>query len=359
MSMKVLIISDAWHPQVNGVVRTYEHLCKELEDMGHKVKVIGPANFPVTIAIPFYREIKLAIFPQKRLEQMIEDFSPDKIHIATEGPLGWGGRKYCLKNNIKYTSCYHTQFPDYIAKRFAWLLPPLYNIIYNYSIKQIRKFHQTSSNIMVATKSLENQLLQWGFTAPIKQLSRGVDFNIFYPEKSSITKKNPLNNKDIFKNIKKPIALYVGRLAIEKNIEAFLDMDWEGSKIIVGEGPLKTNLEKKYTNAIFVGKKTGIELASYYRFADIFVFPSKTDTFGMVIIEALACGLPVAAYNVMGPKDIITNNYLGALDDNDLSKAAKTTYDISSNKENKIKCANHVKENYNWENAGKQFLEAL
>ncbi len=349
MSMKVLIISDAWHPQINGVVRTYEYLCKELEGMGHQVEIIGPADFPFIVPMPFYSEIKLVIAPKKRLQRMIKDFAPEKIHIATEGPLGWAARKFCLKNSIEYTSCYHTQFPDYIAKRFAWLIPPLYNIVHRNSIKLVRKFHSQSSNVMVATKSLEKQLLEWEFKAPIKHLSRGVNFDIFHPKEKNYKKEN------ILKDLKHPIALYVGRIAIEKNLEDFLDMEWTGSKVIVGDGPIRNALEKKYPKAIFVGKKTKEELADYYRSSDIFVFPSKTDTFGIVLIEALACGLPVAGYNVMGPKDIIVHDYLGALENGNLSKAAFRAI----KKADKSKCAEHVKENYNWKTAGKQFVEAL
>ncbi len=341
--MKVLIISDAWHPQINGVVRTYEHIYDELLNIGHQVEIIGPAEFAASIPMPFYPEIKLVIRPYKQLKHIISDFKPDKIHIATEGPLGWASRKYCIKNNIKFSTCYHTQFPDYIAKRFAWLIPSLYNIVHKQAIKIVRHFHAPSSNLMVATKSLEKQLLEWGFTTPIKPLSRGVDFDIFYPDK-----------KNILKDIPQPIALYVGRIAIEKNLEDFLNMDWKGSKILVGDGPARASLEKKYPNAIFVGKKTREELADYYRSSDVFVFPSKTDTFGIVLIEALACGLPIAAYDVIGPKDIVTHEYLGILD-NDLSIAATRAME----KVNKEKCVTHTKKHYSWKTAGKQFLDAI
>ncbi len=343
MSIKLLIITDAWHPQVNGVVRTYEHLCTELIKKGHIVEIIGPANFAVALPMPFYPEIKLVMRPHRRLKRLIKDFNPDKIHIATEGPLGWAAREYCMKNNIKFTTCYHTQFPDYVAKRFAWLIPPLYNAMHRLAIKWVRQFHKPSSAVMVATKSLEAQLLDWGFTTPIKHLTRGADFNIFYPgEKSALPP------------FKKPVALYVGRLAIEKNLEAFLDMRWPGDKILVGDGPIRSNLEKNYPDALFVGKKSNKELADYYRASDVFIFPSKTDTFGIVLIEALACGLPVAAYPVMGPKDIITSPELGALDE-DLEKAARTAISCA----NRQKCAGHVREHYSWALAGDQFLAAL
>ena len=338
--MKVLIISDAWHPQVNGVVRTYEHLRKELIAMNHQVEVIGPADFAASVPMPFYPEIKLVIRPYRRLKRMIRDFQPEKIHIATEGPLGWAARKYCKKNKLSFTTSYHTQFPDYVAKRFAWLIPPLYNAVHTLAIRIVKRFHASSSALFIATQSLEDQLTSWGFTVPMHRLSRGVDFSIFHP-----------GDKTIFKDLKGPVALYVGRIAIEKNLEDFLNMPWDGTKVLVGDGPVRMELEKKYPDAIFVGKKTGKELADHYRSSDVFVFPSKTDTFGIVIIEALSCGLPVAAYNVMGPKDIITDESLGILGDN-LAEAAKTAIK-AGDPQTRLK---HVQRNYSWHNAGQQFM---
>lgn len=348
MSIKVLIISDAWYPQVNGVVRTYEHLRDEFEAKNHQVEIIGPADFAISIPMPFYPEIKLVISPYKRLTRIIKDFKPDKIHIATEGPLGWASRKYCMESRIPFSTCYHTQFPDYIAKRFAWLTPPLYNIIHRHAIQMVRTFHSTSSMIYTATPSLDKQLKGWEFKTPMTRLTRGVDFSIFHP-----------GEKTILKDLKKPIALYVGRIAIEKNLEDFLKMDWSGSKVLVGNGPARTWLEKHSPNKniYFVGKKTSHELANYYRSSDVFVFPSTTDTFGIVLIEALACGLPVAAYNVMGPKDIITLPELGVLD-NDLSKAAHKALTLNKNNIQEER-ATHVQKYYSWSEAGEQFLNAL
>ncbi len=343
MSIKVLIISDAWYPQVNGVVRTYEHLRDELEAMNHSVEVIGPADFAASMPMPFYPEIRLVISPYKRLKRMIGDYAPDKIHIATEGPLGWAGRKYCIKNNLPFSTSYHTQFPDYVAKRFAWLIPPLYNVVHRQAVKAVRRFHAASSILYIATQSLEDQLKNWAFETPMVRLTRGVDYATFHT-----------GEKTILKNLKKPIALYVGRIAIEKNLEAFLSMSWKGTKIFVGDGPARTWLEKRYPEALFVGKKTGNELADYYRSSDVFVFPSKTDTFGIVLIEALACGLPVAAYNVMGPKDIIIKPVLGVLDD-DLATASLKAASLPDPE----KRAAHVQFNYSWDEAGKQFLSAL
>lgn len=342
--MKVLIISDAWHPQINGVVRTYEHLSRELEKLGHEVQVFGPAHFPATMPMPFYQEIRLALKPYRRLKRLIEEYAPDKIHIATEGPLGWAGRKYCRRHKRQFTTSYHTQFPDYVAKRFAWLIPPLYKVVHQSAIRFVRNFHNASHTVMVSTPSLERQLREWGFTAPMKRFSRGVDTALFHP-----------GPKTLFQNMKKPVALYVGRIAIEKNLEDFLDMNWTGTKVLVGDGPVRRRLKNKYPQAHFVGTKQGKELASHYRSADVFVFPSKTDTFGIVLLEALACGLPVAAYNVTGPKDIVKEPFLGALDDRKLATAAQNSM-IQGVPE---KCADYAAGNFSWSAAAEQFLEAL
>lgn len=342
--MKVLIISDAWHPQVNGVVRTYEYLIKELEKEGHSSHVIGPADFPFSMPTPFYPEIRLVISPYRRLSKMIENFAPDKIHIATEGPLGWAARRYCIKNHAPFTTSYHTQFPDYVAKRFAWLIPPLYSAVHRAGIRYVRDFHAPSSAIFIATQSLAEQLISWNFKTPLKTMTRGVDLSVFHP-----------GEKAILKDLKKPVALYVGRVAIEKNLEAFLDMPWRGSKVIVGDGPIKEALQARYPDVLFAGKKSGHELADHYRASDVFVFPSKTDTFGIVLIEALACGIPVAAYNVTGPKDIITQPFLGALNQTNLEAAAQSAIQNAKPQ----KAFEHVKNHYSWEQAGQQFIEAL
>lgn len=344
MSMKVLIISDAWHPQVNGVVRTYEYLLQEMAKASYRTKVIGPSDFPVTMPMPFYPEIRLVLGAYPRLKRMIENFSPDHIHIATEGPLGWAARYYCMKRNIPFTTSYHTQFPDYVAKRFAWLIPPLYKSVHSLGVRAVRRFHAPSSTVMIATPSLAEQLKNWGFTSKLALLTRGVDTEIFHPGTSNILDDLP-----------KPIALYVGRIAIEKNLEDFLNMPWEGSKVLVGDGPVLKELKHKYPAAHFVGRKQGKDLAEYYRASDVFVFPSRTDTFGIVLIEALACGLPVAGYNVTGPKDIITAPFLGALHETDLATAAHKAIENTDPE----KCFAHVKEHYCWETVGKQFIEAL
>lgn len=344
--MKILIISDAWRPQINGVVRTYEYISAELEKMGHTVKVIGPADFPLTFPLPTYSEIKLVIAPGPVLKRMIEDFAPDAIHIGTEGPLGWAAHHYCVKRNIPFTTCYHTQFPDYVAKRFAKIADFLYNPTHVLALNTIKKFHRKSKAMMVASKGLEQDLRALGFENPMKELTRGVKFDLFHP-----------GEKTLFQDKIRPVALYVGRIAIEKNLEDFLDMPWDGTKVLVGEGPSFDDLKMKYPNAIFAGKKTGPELAAYYRSADVFVFPSRTDTFGMVVTEALACGLPVAAYNVTGPKDIITKDFLGVLCDtrDQLGQAALKALHVGTAEQR----ASYTAQHYTWPLVAKQFLDAI
>lgn len=339
--MKILIITDAWHPQVNGVVRTYEYLRDELIQKGHDVKVIGPGNFRYTMPMPGYDEIKLTLWPYRTLARMIEAFAPDSIHIATEGPLGWAGRRYCQKHGIEFTSSYHTQFPDYVAKRFARYCPFSYGVAYRLTRCFIRRFHNPATVIMVATQSLIDDLKQMGFKNRMHIVSRGVQLDLFHPD-----------GPGVFLDIKKPVALYVGRVAIEKNIEAFLDMNWAGTKIVVGDGPSMKDLSVRYPDVVFTGVKTGANLAAHYRSADVFVFPSRTDTFGIVIIEALASGLPVAGYNVMGPKDIITEDFLGVVGD-DLSSAAKQALACGTPEQR----AQYVKNHYTWDNAAQQFEE--
>lgn len=336
--MKILIVSDAWHPQINGVVRTYEYLRDELLAMGYTVKIIGPADFARSFPMPGYGEIMLVPFPYNRLRRMIAAYAPDVLHIATEGPLGIAARKYAVRYGVEFTSCYHTHFPDYAAKRVPDFIADWVRAA---AIRFIRWFHAPSSCLFVATDSLEKTLRGWGFSMPIKRMTRGIDHAIFFT-----------GEKRLFGALQRPIALYVGRIAVEKNLEAFLNMPWEGSKILVGNGPDIETLKKKYTAAFFAGTKTGRELADFYRAADVFVFPSKTDTFGMVIVEALACGLPVAAYPVTGPVDIITAPFLGALD-NDLAKAARDAPLHGTAEER----AAHARENYSWRRAAEQFLE--
>lgn len=340
-ALKILIVSDAWHPQINGVVRTYEHLEEELTRMGYDVKIIGPGDFPKSFPMPGYNEIRLVPFSYNKLRWMIEDYNPDVLHIATEGPLGWSAWRYALNYGREFTSCYHTHFPDYAAKRAAKYLSFLETPVRKFFIWLMRFFHDQSSCLFAATQSLQDTLEGWNFTCPIKRMTRGVDFGVFHP-----------GEKKLFQDLKSPVALYVGRIAIEKNLESFLSMKWDGSKIIVGDGPDEDMLKKKYPDAIFAGVQKGKDLADHYRSADLFVFPSKTDTFGMVLVEAMACGLPIAAYPVTGPIDIITEPAFGALNDN-LSIAAKNALKHGTAEQR----LEHAKRHYSWHKAAKQFLE--
>lgn len=310
--------------------------------MGYEVKIIGPADFPKSVAMPGYDEIRLTVFPYHHLRRMIEEYEPGLLHIATEGPLGLAARRYAVAFGMKYTSCYHTHFPDYAAQRAAKFLPFLYRPVRAIGISFVRWFHKHSSCLFVATQSLEDTLRGWGFACPMKRLTRGIDYTLFYP-----------GEKSLFADLPKPVALYVGRVAIEKNLESFLEMEWNGSMVIVGTGPDLDSLASKYPHAQFVGKKTGADLAAHYRSADLFIFPSKTDTFGMVLIEAMACGLPIAAYPVTGPIDIVTDSSLGAVND-DLATAARHALGSESNPQTRFE---HAKTHYSWTKAAQQFLE--
>jgi glycosyltransferase involved in cell wall biosynthesis len=341
--MKILIISDAWHPQVNGVVRTYMYLQDALEKAGHEVKIIGPGNFKWKIPTPGYSEIELALFPQDEIDRQINEFHPETIHIATEGPIGWSARKYCQRHDIPFTTSYHSQFPTYFAMRLSRFTPFLFDFFHEIGVKIIKRFHNTAHAMFVTTDSMTRELKSWGVTTPIYPLTRGIDTTLFYP-----------GEKRLFQDLNGPIALYVGRLAVEKNLEEFLQMDWPGSKVVVGHGPEEENYKKRYPKVHFVGKKAGKELGDHYRSADVFVFPSYTDTFGIVLIEALACGLPVAAHPVTGPIDVIVDDTLGYLDP-DLSVAAEKAMKYGS------PAARHayVLENYTWETAMQQFVDVI
>jgi glycosyltransferase involved in cell wall biosynthesis len=334
-TMRLVLITDAWEPQVNGVVRTYQNIIRELEKNGHVIKVISPNDFK-TIPLPFYKEISLALFPRRKMESIIKDFNPDSIHIAVEGPLGWSARKFCLNNGHSFTTSFHTHFPDYIATRVPQIFAKVSKKI---TILLLKTFHKHAKSIYVATDSLQDELQSWGFENHMTRLTRGVDTGIFYPNQEE-------SKKD------KPTLLYVGRVAVEKNIEAFLDMPIDAHKIVVGKGPALDKLKGRYPDVEFAGLQTGDDLANYYRQADCFVFPSKTDTFGIVLIEAMACGVPVAGYNVTGPKDLITSPVLGAFDDN-LEKAVYRALSAPGTRQDRH---HHVVENYSWANVALTFL---
>jgi len=293
--IKVLIVTDAWVPQVNGVVRTLEILGRDLSDMGHEVRYATPEG-RFSVPMPTYSEIRLAIFPRHDLEKLIGEFAPDAIHIATEGTMGLSARAICLKYGIPFTTSFHTRFPDYVKARF-----PFVSVGWVYWF--LRWFHGPAASMMVATQSLKNELEGHGFKN-VRIWSRGVDVQKFRPI------------PDASLPFAKPIWLNVGRIAVEKNIEAFLALNLPGTKVIIGDGPARASLEKRYPDAKFLGPKVGEELARAYAASDVFVFPSRTDTFGLVILEALACGTPVAAYPVQGPLDVVGDAPAAALDEN-------------------------------------------
>ena len=308
-----MIVTDAWFPQVNGVVRTLSTLRDELTQLGHAVAMITPDQFR-SVPCPTYPEIRLAVRPGRRIAQLIEAHQPCAIHIATEGPLGWAARRYCLKRHLPFTTAYHTKFPEYIQARFRVPLRLSYPII--------RRFHAPASSVMVATPTIEQELTARGF-ARLRRWSRGVDTELFRPH-SDAELRAALPE---MMALPRPLFLYVGRVAVEKNIEAFLNADLPGSKVVVGSGPQLDSLRTRYPQVVFTGPKQGAALAAHYAAASVFVFPSKTDTFGLVMLEALACGVPVAAYPVPGPLDVIGQSPAGVLD-HDLSRAARHALSI-------------------------------
>ena len=313
--------------------------------MGQAVRVIGPPDFAWTCPMPFYPEIRLALFPYRRMARLIEAAASGHIHIATEGPLGWAARRWCLKNGRRFTTSYHTHFPDYAHARFAWTGRRGAAWVRGVVARYARAFHAPAAKTFVATPGLERDLRAAGLTSPMARLTRGVDTGVFCPGPSGA-----------FDDLPRPVALYVGRVAVEKNLEVFLDMDWPGTKVVVGDGPARAALSRAHPSAHFLGKRTGAALADCYRAADVFVFPSRTDTFGIVLIEALACGLPVAAFRVTGPADIVTAPALGALTDDDLAAAVRAALDAPGTPDDR---AAHVAEMYSWRAAAQQFLDSV
>lgn len=290
---RIAIVTDAWLPQMNGVVRTLTTTCEQLRAHGHEVLVVSPDQF-ASLPCPTYPEIRLAVTRPGAVASRLREFSPEAIHIATEGPLGMIARSYCARHAIRFTTAYHTQFPDYLAKRTR--LPA------EWFWRYIEWFHRPARRVLVATDSISEELRAHGLTQ-LHRWSRGVDLSCFTPDAPPPPE---------FADLPGPIQLYVGRIAVEKNIEAFLESEYPGSKVVVGDGPALAALRAKYPEAHFLGRRSGRDLAGCYAGADVFVFPSRTDTFGLVMIEALACGTPVAAFPVPGPCDIVTPE-VGAL----------------------------------------------
>jgi len=297
--MRILVVTDAWRPQVNGVVQTYERLAEAAAAKGAQLIFLTPAHFK-TVPCPTYPSIRLALPNVSTCARFIEATRPDAIHIATEGPVGWMARRYCRRRGIAFTTSFHTRFPEYLSSRFfipeAWTHAVL------------RRFHNAGAGIMAATDTLAIDLKQRGYQR-VMPWTRGVDTNVFRPQ--------PVRRFG-----DEPVFLYVGRVAIEKNIGAFLALDLPGKKVVVGDGPALASLQQEYPDAVFTGQQRGEALAECYASADVFVFPSRTDTFGIVLLEAMASGLPIAAYPVMGPADVVKRGVSGVLDE-DLGVAAR------------------------------------
>ncbi len=327
--MKIIIVTDAWYPQVNGVVRTLDETSKQLKKLGHEVKLITPEHF-LTIPCPTYPEIKLSLFPGAKVSSMIRDFNPDCLHISTEGPLGLAARGYASRNGLAFTSAYHTRFPEYVYARTKLPLKITYSFL--------RWFHNRSELVMVPTEEVKKDLIKYKIGNP-KIWSRGVDLDIFKPKKGRRKNKNP-------------ILLNVGRVAVEKNLQEFLKIDLPYEKWVVGDGPAFKELKKKYPKVIFHGAKSKEELEYYYNKADVFVFPSKTDTFGLVLLEAMACGLPVAAFPVSGPLDVIGDSNAGILNYN-LKEACKKALLIPR------KVPREYAKKFSWESTSKTFESYL
>ncbi len=328
--MKIMIVTDAWEPQVNGVVRTLKQTRAELEKMGHTVDLLSPLEFR-TLPCPTYPEIRLSLFPYGKVSKRLKNFQPDAIHIATEGPLGLAARKYCKRNKLPFTTAYHSRFPEYVQLRFG--------IPLSISYAWFRNFHNAADAVMAPTRVVIRDLEARGITK-VALWSRGVDLETFKP-----------SNRDRLQT-RKPIFVYVGRVAVEKNIEAFLALDLPGSKWVCGDGPAAAALKAKYPGVNWLGVLNQQELARVYNAADVFVFPSKTDTFGLVLLEAMACGCPVAAYPVTGPIDVIGQDGPGALRD-DLKEACLAALAIDRAQ------VRRFAERYSWAAASQQFCSHL
>ena len=328
--MKIVIVTDAWEPQVNGVVNTLRQTRRELERLGHQVTMLTPARF-TRIPCPSYSSIELAVMPYRKVARFLHNANADAIHIATEGPLGFAARRWCLRNDRAFTTSYHTQFPEYVRLRvpvpewitYAWL----------------RSFHRPATSTLVPTRSQQVRLQNRGFTQ-VSVWGRGVDTSVFQPAPQATL------------DLPRPIFINVGRVSVEKNLHAFLQLDLPGSKVIIGDGPDFDALRTAYPDAHFLGPKYGADLAAHLAAADVFVFPSRTDTFGLVLLEAMACGLPVAAFPVTGPIDIVQQQITGVLDNN-LAEAA-----MAALKLDRAACL-HYAQQHSWKACTATFLSHL
>jgi glycosyltransferase involved in cell wall biosynthesis len=327
--MKILVATDAWHPQVNGVVRTLTMMAEATAALGAEIEFLTPESFR-TIAVPSYRDLRLALPSPAKIAQAIEQSRADSIHIATEGPIGLLVRRYCIKLGLPFSTSFHTRFPEYVSARApvpeSWVWATL------------RWFHGASRAVMAATPALADELRTRGFDNVVLW-PRGVDTKLFHP-------------RDVDLCLPKPVFLCVGRIAVEKNLEAFLGLDLPGTKVIVGDGPARLELEQAYPDAMFLGTLEGEALAAVYASADVFVFPSRTDTFGLVLLEALASGLPVAAFPVPGPRDVVGSAPVGVLSE-DLREACLSALPIS-----RQACVAFAAQ-YSWEASARVFIEHM
>lgn len=324
----IVIISDAWYPQINGVVRTLNTVRRELMRLGRDVVMVTPEQF-TTLPCPTYPEIRLSMDAWLTLASRLDKLAPRHIHIATEGPLGLAARRYALKRGLRFTTSFHTRFPEYLYHRFrtptAWVY------------RWLQRFHAPAEAMMVATPTLLKELSDRGFSNT-KLWSRGVDTSLF----------KPCAHYEVLLNYPRPIYLSVGRVSVEKNIEAFLSLPLQGTKLVVGDGPHLAQMRAKFPDVVFVGRKEGEQLAQYYAGSDVFVFPSVTDTFGLVMLEALACGTPVAAFPVTGPVDVVRDAAVGVLS-SDLKVAIGKALTLRRGD-----CARYAAQ-FSWENCARQF----
>jgi glycosyltransferase involved in cell wall biosynthesis len=334
--MRIVLASDAWFPQVNGVVRTLSTVVERLRDDGHEVLTITPEQFR-TIPCPTYPEIRLALRPGRKTRSLFREFRPDAVHIATEGPIGQAAFRACRDAGLPFTTSFHTKFPEYIHARAR--------VPVSWTYAWLRRFHGRAVRVMVTTETIDRELRDWGFDNTVVW-TRGVDTGLFRPRHEGEWPER-------MRSLERPIQLYTGRVAVEKNLAAFLALDTPGTKVIVGDGPQRAELEAKFPDAVFVGEKHGEELACHFAAADVFVFPSLTDTFGLVLLEALASGIPVAAFPVPGPLDVVGHDGPGCLDA-DLGHAVTRALATSDPE----RCRTHAL-GFSWERCVELFVSYL
>ncbi len=324
--MRIALLTDAWHPQTSGVVTTLTRMVQGLTERGHEILVVHPGLFP-TLPCPTYPDIRLSLWPGPRLARMLRDFRPQAVHIPAEGSIGLAGRNWCARRRLPFTTAFMTRFPEYIHLRSRLPVGPVY--------RALRWFHGPATRTMVSTPTLRRDLEARGF-GPLAIWGRGVDTELFRPRGERLIPGEA------------PILMYMGRVAVEKNIEAFLGLRHPGAKVVIGDGPALDKLRRKYPKALFLGRKTGQDLARHLASADVFVFPSRTDTFGIVLIEAMACGLPVAAYPVPGPADVVRHAITGWLDQ-DLETAVEAALSMDP-----AACRKHAM-GFTWQRSIEQF----